>query len=340
MTPEQHLKRLLALASDSDQHEILSYISRSLKEAGYTVEIIGNPQVLVAKAQNSKLMFQGHMDTVPHGEGWEHKQGETEHGLIYGRGAVDMKGQIATLLSAIDAGHRPLVMLTTDEETTISSIGTGIGWLHEQGLRPELCINMEPTAFDICIGRKGVVVLEIITRGKAAHGSTPERGDNAIVKAAATVSALAAYAKDLANHRNELGPTTMNIGMINGGTAVNVVPDKATITAEIRLAGISAQQVIGELKARIDAEVSERFAHDSYVISADDPAIRSLLDIAGGKPIYRPGFAENVFLIKAGIPTVSLGLRPDTMHQIDEHTSEEDLDRLRGIYERICSAFL
>jgi len=202
------------------------------------------------------IHFNAHYDVVPVGGEWRHGNpfsGALDGGWIYGRGTADMKGSIASLLLALEALRatrtRPRlnieVSFTADEET--DSV-LGAGWLVQHApIHPDFAIVMEGgERGTVCCGHNGVVWLEVTVHGRAAHGSRPERGINALEKMAALVRALDDYRRMLAR-RTLVTPSgatmhpTINVGGVfaqGPGAKINTVPALARFTIDRRVLAI------------------------------------------------------------------------------------------------------
>lgn len=209
-----------------------------------------------APSGKRRILFDAHQDTVPvEGMTIPPFTPEIREGKLYGRGAVDIKGGMASMLSAFVrlCAERPkgsasvIMACTVDEEFT----HTGSSQLAEDRPDADLGIVAEPTRLDIVNTHKGAVRWKIRTRGVACHSSTPHLGDNAIYRMARVVDGLAAYASHLATARPDpqLGPPSLSVGRIEGGQSVNVVPDWCEIEVDRRV-------VPGETLADLPADAA------------------------------------------------------------------------------------
>ncbi len=188
-----------------------------------------------------------HMDVVGVGDEsrWTHPPfgGELHHGKIYGRGSADTKGHLAIQLIIVRVLREMGLELTGDlvvASTVDDEIGAwpGIGYLIERGFeehgfpRPDYHVAGEPTGLELCgCVARGRVWYEYVLRGRAAHGGNPEEGVNAIEKAMTLARSVKAYP---IREDPMMGADTINIGVMHGGEAINVVPSRCTITFDIR----------------------------------------------------------------------------------------------------------
>jgi len=203
--------------------------------------------LMKGKARNPVLCLDAHMDVVGVGDEskWSYPPfgGELHNGRIYGRGAADTKGHLAIQLIVVRVLKEMGLELSGDlilSSTVDDEIGAwpGMGFLLEQGFeshgfpKPDFHIVGEPTGIGLCgCLSRGRVWYEYMLKGKAAHGGNPKEGINAIEKAIALANAVQAYP---VKSDPLMGTDTINIGIIQGGDAINVVPSSCTITFDIR----------------------------------------------------------------------------------------------------------
>ncbi len=285
-----------------------------------------------------RLLLAPHMDTVGVNSPAQFKPARRA-GRIYGRGACDTKGSLASMLSALQSlvasKHRPqhteiILAALVDEE----SMQAGSRHFGRSKLPADLAIVGEPTRLQIITAHKGDLWLELSTRGRAAHGARPELGDNAIHRMARVVNLLETkYAAQLRRTRHPLlGPATINVGMIQGGRQPNIVPDHCAIR-------IDRRTIPGERDARVKREIV-RFLqeHGERVqladTKADEPAppletspdiplARAFLDTAGQRRAAGVDFFTDAGVLSAaGIPSVVFG--PGDIAQA--HTADEWLE--------------
>ncbi|MEO5957518.1 MAG: M20/M25/M40 family metallo-hydrolase, partial [Opitutaceae bacterium] len=231
-------------------------LKRTLPPEQHTYPRFNVLGTLPARGAAKTIHFNAHYDVVPVSGEWKHRSpfsGTIDHGWIYGRGTADMKGSIASLLMALDAlratGTAPRmnveVSFTADEETD-SILGTG--WLVEHApIRPDYAVVMEGgEGWVVCCGHNGTVWLEVTVHGRAAHGSQPQRGVNALEKMAALVRALESYKRRLARRswrtpEGKIMHPTINVGGVfdcGEGAKINTVPALARFTIDRRVLAI------------------------------------------------------------------------------------------------------
>jgi len=330
---------------------------------------------LAVRGARRTIHFNAHYDVVPVSGTWRHGDpfgGRVEGGWIYGRGTSDMKGSMASLLLALRAlratGAAPRmnveVSFTADEETDSA---LGAGWLVRHApIRPDYAVVMEGGEDGcVCCGHNGVVWLEVTVHGRAAHGSRPEAGINALEKMSALVLALEDYKRVLAA-RTFLTPDgtamrpTINVGGVFGagpGGKINTVPAQASFsidrrvlatedhpTAERELRAFLAQAARAIPDCRITvAKVSESFSCYSAPV---DPFFAAM---AGS--VTRVRRAKTVFSVSTGfndmhffahhlkIPTLGYGPGGEKEHAVDERARVKDLVATAKIYADLLVNF-
>jgi succinyl-diaminopimelate desuccinylase len=273
MSKERAVELLLSLLNAESEPQmskepVLEVVIPILEGMGLTVhrhENNGNPALFVTKG-SPKLLLNGHLDTVIRGDGWTRGQGEVDGDIIYGRGALDMKGPCVSLLMAAEKlvhdGVDVAVAFTTDEEVGMMGAREIVA-AHPQIAEIPLIIVCEPTGFRPVVEEKGIVQLRVRVKGKSAHASMPELGDNA-------VEGLMRRLQDLkaSEHfsRDSGAPMTASIDRFNGGVLINVIPDCATAEIDIRFsADYDNSEVLGivnELLGTADGKVEVEALHE------------------------------------------------------------------------------
>lgn len=293
------------------------------------------------------LGFTGHLDTVPLGAAdWSDPPhaGTVRDGRIHGRGTTDMKGGIAAFLRASLDGPVPpggvALLLTAGEETG----SDGARWMVEAGGLPEIgaLVVAEPTSNRAVQGHKGALWLELRFEGVTAHGAMPERGVNAIRKAAAAVLALDGFSAGPAHP--VMGPPTINIGTIAGGLNTNSVPDRCSLTVDLRSTpGLAHDAIVAAIRDRLEDGVQIERAVDLPAVWTDpeDPWMRQMAGhaaaIAGAEtaPAAMSYFTDaSIFTpVLGNPPTVILGPGEAALaHRTDESVSIARLEQAEAIY--------
>ncbi len=305
------------------------------------------------------LAFAGHVDVVPAGEGWTGSpwSGEVRGGLLYGRGAVDMKGAVAAFVAAAsrsDAGTLSLI-ITGDEEgpATYGTVAL-MERMAARGIVPDLCLVGEPTSTAklgdmIKIGRRGSVNIWIDVPGRQGHVAYPHLADNPIPRLIAILAEIETVVLDTGT--DWFQPSNIEVTDIAvGNPAHNVIPAKASVRISIRF---NDQHRGTDLIERIRA-VAERHAPGVVVngkVSGEafltaPGAFSTLLSeaIAGATAITPElsttgGTSDARFLSKL-CPVVEFGLLNATMHKVDEAVAVEDLRTLTDIYADVITRAL
>jgi len=310
----------------------------------------------------SALVFSGHIDTVPLGsEKWDHGplSGDLADGRIYGRGAADMKGGVAAMIIAASAIQRAAVQLEGDLVLALTAgeevDSIGAVQLLKKGLLAGAgaLVVAEPTGLEICCAEKGALWLEIIMKGKAAHGSSPHLGRNAIVPMAAFVQNLGKLLNPTSTHPL-LGAPTLNIATIEGGFKTNVVPDQCRVTIDFRTV---PGQSVPDLKRTVQSLVREAaepegiewdirilIEREPVGTSAADPFVELCLEssrtVLGGEPAAGgvSYYTDGAVLAPAlKVPMVILGPgEAACAHQANEWVKIENLRLAAMIYADIA----
>src|SRR5215218_10428100 len=283
------------------------------------------------------VILHGHVDVVPARP--EQFVPRIEGDRLYGRGAYDMKGGLAAMMCAVrDLAEQDRVRVhfvcVSDEESDTPT-QRGSDYLVEKGYTGDFAITGEPTDLYIGVQAKGVLALRIEVRGKAAHGSTPWQGDNAVLKAVEVFRAIEAL--PFAHESSDLFPKpSISLGRILGGDAINKVPDRCVIDVDIRyLPGQDAKAILAQIEAIPDAELSIIFHRDPAVVSRRDPYVRMLAEsVEEGSSVDRvsvgrDGASDAVSFLEAGVPAVEFGPSGAGHHGPEEWVSVESLARYR-----------
>jgi succinyl-diaminopimelate desuccinylase len=313
--------------------------------------------------QKPGLLFLCHLDVVGASEEkWQHSPfGAVEaEGKIHGRGSADMKGGItaaaAAIKQVIESGTQlqgDIIFFAAAGEET-DSCGAKRFIQNMTGQLPKLAgvIVPEPTDFAVVTAHRGILWLEITTAGKAAHGSTPHLGINAIISMKELLNELENFKIRYTPHKL-LGDCSMSINTITGGKAINIIPDKCTIGIDIRtLPGQNKQNIIDDFEKifaklkqknpKFDAQVS--IAREVLPLETDTNAkfVKDFCSCLGADETKAVGFTtDGPFAAGLGAPVVIFGPgNPDLCHKPDEHIEIADLEKAVDYYKNIILKFL
>ncbi len=332
------------------------------------------------------LLFNGHFDTVPYdAEDWSvDPLGERRGERIYGRGATDMKGQVAAMLETarafVETGTTPPLTLefafVSDEETGGDA---GIeALLDGPGVDADACVIGETTCcggrHSVTVADRGCIWLTLEASGESAHGSRPMLGENAVDRLYDALTTLRERFGDraldldpdlepiveesVAYYEPTLGSAaarelfehpTINVGTVEGGEAINVVPSQATARVDVRLtAGVETESVLADVEACIDGCEGVSVADVSWSVGSyepvDNPLVDAATELAGevtDDGVYcrsATGGGDAKKLRHEGVPTVELGLGTDTVHAVDEYTTTDALVNNATVYARLPDA--
>lgn len=359
-----------------DTRTIASFVTEYLDKGRGDVRQVeqGKHVSVVARKGSAQptLALNGHLDVVGVTPGdWTSAPFEPDArgGYLYGRGSYDMKGGLAGLIRAFEQyepdGIGLVLMAVADEESgglhgTRSLLDDGV-------VRPDACIIGEPTGPDTSVvGRKGRMQIELTTHGEAAHGSEyPHRGDSAIEALAnaltTTAPRLRMFAIDDAgwdegvlqnttghDHHNEDGhdpetlkklmhDVTVNVGLIDGGTAPNVVADEAQATLDIRYPpGADKDEIIDLLQRRLTDNngITMNIERDKPPALLDrDEDIAQAVRACGVESVYSYASDDMAHFQAHDIPAIAYGpYRGADLHGVDEHVKMDDLRTLPDQY--------
>ncbi|NHN87989.1 succinyl-diaminopimelate desuccinylase [Acetobacter conturbans] len=307
------------------------------------------------------LCFAGHTDVVPPGGGgWQHGpfEGAVEDGVLYGRGACDMKGAIAAFVSAVSTvlektpePKGSISLLITGDEEGPAQFGTKkvLEWMQAHDQIPDFCVVGEPTnpasmGEVIKIGRRGSINVRITVRGKQGHVAYPHRADNPVHRLIAILSELTAEPLDQGSEWFE--PSSLQVTSIDvGNTATNVIPAEAAARLNIRFNDLHSGKALHEWietvsrKHAPDCDVDARISGESF-LTKPGPELEALRmavrDVTGREPkLDTGGGTSDARFIALYCPVAEFGLVGASMHQIDEHVTVADLDTLTCVYERL-----
>jgi succinyl-diaminopimelate desuccinylase len=364
------LKELIAANSENPpgrEEEVAKILKDHLESYGISCKSVGpskRPNLIFSTHDNEKgsLVMHGHMDTVPIGprKNWDYDPFASEivNGRLFGRGACDMKGPVSALAETMilyseEKHEKPLLMLATSDEESGCS---GAERVAESGLLEgvQYGVCAEPTCMQVLIGEKGMLWSKIIAEGKAAHGSRPQEGINAIELCMKAVQILTE--QDYQYEVEELlGTPTINLGKISGGTKVNVVPELCEAQIDMRLVkGQTIEGILRTMIVRIDqAQLSDSIKveylmgkpaiitpSDSKIVKVTRESIEQLTgqEVHLGTATY--GTDCSVLQPKVGILNVICGPGSiEQAHQPNEYILIGQLFEAVDVYMRIARNF-
>jgi succinyl-diaminopimelate desuccinylase len=345
--------------------EVFDVLEAALRPLGFEVHRFvrgGVENMFATRGSGSPHFgFAGHLDVVPPGEGWNGDPfaPEIRGGLLYGRGAVDMKGGIAAFVAAaaeVRTQRGTLSLLITGDEEGPSVDGTRaiIDWMAERSIRPDMILIGEPTSEArlgdvVKIGRRGTVNMWIEVPGLQGHVAYPHRADNPIPKLARAIAALEALHLDDGTEAFQASNLEFT-ALATPTRATNIIPGSASAQLNIRFNNLHRGEDLVERVRRIveeaapGASVEAKVSGEAFLTPPGplyELVTRSIRAETGVEPTLSTGggTSDGRFLI-ALCPVVDFGLPNATMHKLDEAVEVEDLLALSRIYERILRSAL
>jgi succinyl-diaminopimelate desuccinylase len=340
----------------------------TFSEPGYA-----DVQNLYARLGNTgpNLCFAGHTDVVPVGnlDAWTSPPfgAEIREGVLYGRGAVDMKGEIACFVAAMkrflafDKGSLPgsISLLITGDEEGDSVNGTikVLDWLKARGEVLHACVVGEPSSRntvgdELKIGRRGSLNGELVVLGKQGHAAYPQLAENPVPKLARIIDRLSGLKLDDGTEHFE--PSHLGVTVISApNTATNVIPSEARARFNVRYndthtrAQLEAllQKTCEEAAAELGARFKLTFSGTGDVfVTAPGQLVETMqaavVEVTGSAPkLSTGGGTSDARFIKDHCPVIEMGLVNATIHQVDERVPLADLETLTRIYERFLALF-
>ena len=321
-------------------------------------ETPGRPSVLV-RARGSgggrTLLLCGHLDTVNVAGMTGPHVPRVEGDRLYGRGSYDMKAGVAAALIAcrealaLGLAGDVVVAAVADEEHASIGVQEAL-----RAVRADAAIVTEPTELEIAVAHKGFVWAEIEVEGRAAHGSRPHLGVDAIVKAGPVLTAIGELDRALGERTHPLvGRGSVHASLISGGAEMSSYPAQCVVGLERRtLPGETAAAIEAELDALLDrcraadpelvAARRTLLVREPFEVDAGAEIVAAVADAAGidASPGGASYWADSAFIAAAGIPTVLYGPAGAGAHEVEEWVdipSTETVARtLVGVAERVC----
>jgi len=308
--------------------------------------------------------FAGHTDVVPVGEGWHRDPfaGEIADGVLYGRGAADMKSAIAAFVVAAERLGKPKgsisLLITGDEEgPAINGTPKLLAWLKERAEIIDHCVVGEPTSVaragdTLKIGRRGSINFRVTIRGVQGHVGYPQKAKNPIPVLAAFVSQLAGHKLDKGNDHFE--PSTLAFTSVDvGNEATNVIPGEARATFNIRFNDRHTPESLdnwvrdraGAIAAEggCESEVSYKVSGIAFLTKPGkftQLVSDTVAQVTGTAPVFSTsGGTSDARFIKDVCPVIELGLAGATMHKADECVPLLEIAVLTEIYATLLAAY-
>ncbi len=372
------LARLVAFDTTSRESNLalIDFVGEYLGRFGVSCELIYNAQktkanlfATIGPADVPGIVLSGHTDVVPvDGQPWTFPPFELSEadGKLYGRGTADMKGYIACVLALVPALtqaplHMPVhIALSYDEEVGCLGVRSLLASLRARPVKPMLCVIGEPTELQPVLGHKGKVAVRCDVHGAACHSAHAPSGVNAIEYAAQLIGELgrlgeALRATDAIDERFDPPFSTIQTGVISGGTALNIVPEQCRFDFEVRaLPTLDPQQIVTAMHAyaeqkllpamqAVSARSEIRFTELSSYPGLDIPlhsqAAELIAGFCGSRAFGTVAFGtEGGLFDQSGIPAVVCG--PGSMeqgHKPDEFISVAQLDACDEMLKRVLA---
>ena len=364
------------------EKELAERLAAEMEKVGFRdvrIDRIGNVVGRIGIGSGPVLLYGSHMDVIGVGDAskWKHDPfgAELDDGILYGRGAVDMKGAIAAMVygaKALLARDVPLrgelYLAGTVQEEPCEGLGMKV-LIEEEGLIPDYVLLGEPTDLQVCRGQRGRMEIKVVTHGRACHASTPELGENAIYTASRLIFGVEMTSTQLAEDKF-LGPGTLSVTHIeNTAGSRNVVPDSCTFYIDRRLTlGETEAKALAEiqgvlLREEVDATICipeytstsftgykarARAYHPAWALDRDHPFVRQVSKALRVELGYRPSIGKWSFstdgvytMGTAGIPTLGFGPGEEGYaHVADERVHMDDVARAAQGYARIATEVL
>jgi len=331
-----------------------------------------NIHAIIGPQASGGVALSGHVDTVPvDGQTWSADPFtlRRDRGRLYARGACDMKGFVAACLAAVpDFRTKPLVrplhlFISYDEEVSCQGAERLIAEFRRSGLQPALCLIGEPSSMKPILAHKGKFNVRVNVRGLPGHSSEPAKGVNAIQYAAEAIAWITAESRRLA----EEGPfeegfdpphTTIHVGTVQGGTALNIIPEHAEFSMEWRnIPGDDPARHLERMQAYIAVhiepamhrlsratgfsyEVGERMP--SMMLSPDHELTAIVKQLTGSNRAGKVSYGtEGGYYQNAGVPTIICGPGDIAQaHQPDEWVAQSQLDTCDNFIRRLADRLL
>jgi acetylornithine deacetylase len=333
------------------EEEIARFVAGWLEDAGLEVEVeevtpgrFNTVGIARGSGGGRALLLNAHLDTVGVAGMDRPFEPAVEDGRLHGRGSYDMKaGLAAIMLAGADAARAALrgdVIVTAVCDEEVASIGTA---RVAERYRADAAIVSEPTEMRLALAHKGFVGFEVETKGRAAHGSRPDLGVDAIAHMGHVLVGIEELDRRLRAEPTHplLGSGSLHASVIEGGQEFSSYPERCLLKGERRtIPGETREHVEGELRqllGEIEGEISVVVARQPFETPAD-AEIAELVSRHAGSPeiVGVPFWADSALLSSAGIPTVVFGPAGEGAHAVEEWVDLASAERCAEIYAAVA----
>ena len=339
------------VANGAGEGAVAHLVAERLERVGLEVHVEeaapGRPNVVgVARGTGGgrTLLLNAHTDTVGLLEPDGGTSPRREDGRLYGRGAYDMKASLAAImLAGGEAARRSLrgdVVVTAVCDEEVASIGTA---RIAERYRADAAIVSEPTELSLALAHKGFAAFEVETRGRAAHGSRPDLGVDAIARMGHVLVRLEELDRELRAKPTHplLGSGSVHASLVSGGQEYSSYPERCLLQGERRtIPGETVADVEQELRGllgELDGATRVVFSRGPFEASEDEPLVELLRRHAGDPEVVGvPFWADSALLADAGIPTVVFGPAGDGAHAAVEWVDLDSAERCLEIYTAVA----
>jgi acetylornithine deacetylase len=333
------------------EEEIARFVARWLEGAGLDVEVeevasgrFNTVGIARGSGGGKTLLLNAHLDTVGVAGMDRPFEPAVENGRLHGRGSYDMKAALAAImLAGADAARARLagdVIVTAVCDEEVASIGTT---RVAERYRADAAIVAEPTELRLALAHKGFVGFEIETKGRAAHGSRPDLGVDAIARMGHVLVGIEELDGRLRAEPTHplLGSGSLHASVIEGGQEFSSYPERCLLKGERRtIPGESDAHVEGELRellGDVNGEIRVVVAREPFETAEDAPIARLVARHAGDPEVVGvPFWADSALLSSAGIPTVVFGPAGEGAHAVDEWVDLASAERCTEIYAAVA----
>jgi acetylornithine deacetylase len=347
LDPVELLRALVRLQRPSGHEEAArDLVAGALRDGGVEPRLRGrNVLAEVGPADRPALLLNSHLDTVRAGAGWtrDPRDPGEDPDRVWGLGSNDAGGAGVAMTAAFlalargDLPRRLVLALTCDEETG----GEGLEVVRGELVGLAAAVIGEPTGLALCPAQRGLIRFEITVRGRSAHASRPWQGENAIEGAVEDVGRLLALRWP--REHELLGPATLAVTRIEGGTAANVIPDRCVVTGDARPTPLHPnEEMVAAIRSCVRrGEITAMRARMTPVATPLDASIvRAARAAIPGAPVRAFGGVSDLFHVR-DVPGVILGPgAPERSHAPDEWIGTDEIRAAADAYRRVVETWM